>query len=202
VLFRAEQHEPIANGDVTLSFRAWSRPQAKVGGRYRLGALGMIEVDAVDRVTVGSIDAADARRCGATNLKVLRASLDRTYRRSFADGDDVVRIAFHFAGPDERPAPPAFDDDLSNADLADLLERLARMDGRSAHGVWTARTLRLVAERPRTVAAELARDAGRETAPFKADVRKLKKLGLTLSHDVGYELSPRGRALLPHLDGA
>ena len=36
----------------------------------------------------------------------------------------------------------------------------------------------------------------RETPPFKADVRKLKRLGLTVSHDTGYELSPRGRALL------
>jgi hypothetical protein len=34
---------------------------------------------------------------------------------------------------------------------------------------------------------------GRETAPFKIDVRKLKALGLTRSFDVGYELSPRGR---------
>ena len=35
---------------------------------------------------------------------------------------------------------------------------------------------------------------GRETAPFKADVRKLKELGLTESLEVGYRLSPRGRA--------
>ncbi len=35
-----------------------------------------------------------------------------------------------------------------------------------------------------------------ETAPFKTNVRKLKALGLTISHDTGYELSPRGRASL------
>jgi hypothetical protein len=29
---------------------------------------------------------------------------------------------------------------------------------------------------------------------FKADVVKLKKLGLTQSFEVGYELSPRGRS--------
>jgi ribosomal protein S19E (S16A) len=27
-------------------------------------------------------------------------------------------------------------------------------------------------------------------------VRKLKALGLTISHEVGYEISPRGRAFL------
>jgi hypothetical protein len=37
---------------------------------------------------------------------------------------------------------------------------------------------------------------GRETAPFKLDVRKLKNLGLTISLEVGYELSPRGQAFL------
>jgi hypothetical protein len=37
---------------------------------------------------------------------------------------------------------------------------------------------------------------GRETKPFKLDVRKLKNLGLTISLKIGYELSPRGRAFL------
>jgi hypothetical protein len=35
-----------------------------------------------------------------------------------------------------------------------------------------------------------------ERLPFKANVRKLKALGLTESLDVGYRLSPRGEALL------
>ncbi len=41
-----------------------------------------------------------------------------------------------------------------------------------------------------------AGELGRERLPFKADVRKLKRLGLTESLDVGYRLSPRGRAYL------
>jgi hypothetical protein len=47
-------------------------------------------------------------------------------------------------------------------------------------------------------APDLAAGLGRETLPFKADVRKLKELGLTESLLVGYRLSPRGRA---YLDG-
>ena len=31
---------------------------------------------------------------------------------------------------------------------------------------------------------------------FKTDVRKLKRLGLTLSFKVGYEISPRGRVYM------
>ena len=37
---------------------------------------------------------------------------------------------------------------------------------------------------------------GRETKDFKADVVKLKRLGLTQSFEVGYEVSPRGLAFL------
>ena len=49
---------------------------------------------------------------------------------------------------------------------------------------------------PGVRAPDLAASLGRETKPFKLDVRKLKELGLTHSLPVGYELSPRGRAFL------
>lgn len=45
-------------------------------------------------------------------------------------------------------------------------------------------------------APDLATSFGRETAPFKIDVRKLKNLGLTISLTVGYRISPRGEAYL------
>jgi hypothetical protein len=48
----------------------------------------------------------------------------------------------------------------------------------------------------------LARSAGFDTLPFKANVRKLKGLGLTTSLEVGYELSPRGRTLWPVIEAA
>lgn len=56
--------------------------------------------------------------------------------------------------------------------------------------------LDLIAAHPGRRAPDLAAELGRETLPFKADVRKLKALGLTESLKVGYRLSPRGRALL------
>jgi hypothetical protein len=48
--------------------------------------------------------------------------------------------------------------------------------------------------RPEVRAGRLYQLAGRE--PFELDVRALKGLGLTERLDVGYRLSPRGRALL------
>jgi predicted transcriptional regulator len=68
------------------------------------------------------------------------------------------------------------------------------MDRASSHGPWTAAVLELIAENPGVRAPDLAARMGRETLPFKRDVRKLKELGLTESLEVGYRLSPRGRA--------
>jgi hypothetical protein len=59
--------------------------------------------------------------------------------------------------------------------------------------------LHLIADRPHVRAPDLAASVGRETAAFKNDVRKLKALGLTISHSPGYELSPRGHELVRRL---
>ena len=56
--------------------------------------------------------------------------------------------------------------------------------------------LALISEHPERRAGDLADMLGRERAPFKLDVRKLKNLGLTLSLEVGYRIAPRGEAYL------
>ncbi len=45
-------------------------------------------------------------------------------------------------------------------------------------------------------AADLAASSGWETRTFKEHVRRLRKLGLTLSLRAGYRLSPRGEQML------
>jgi hypothetical protein len=84
----------------------------------------------------------------------------------------------------------ALDDALGAEDVAAIRARLERW------GDWPLPTLRLIAKHPRIAASKLAAKLGRETLPFKVDVRKLKKLGLTQSFEVGYEVSPRGQAFL------
>jgi hypothetical protein len=61
---------------------------------------------------------------------------------------------------------------------------------------WTKKTLAIIEKHPRVAASQLAKKLGRETLEFKTDVRKLKKLGLTQSFEVGYEVSPRGKSYL------
>ena len=67
-------------------------------------------------------------------------------------------------------------------------------------GSWTRQVLEWIRANPRVVSQELATLLDRDLLPLKADIRKLKALGLTISHDVGYELSPRGAAYLAWLD--
>lgn len=169
----------------------------RVGGRYRLDADNVLEVRAVDAVPVRSIRAADVRAAGFDSRDALLAELERTSRRSLAPDDAVHRVRFRCVG--ERDPRAAQRTERSAAALDEVAARLARIDARSTRGPWTRAVLELVERLPRERAAELARELGRETRAFKADVRKLKELGLTESHDVGYSLSPRGAALLARL---
>ena len=110
----------------------------------------------------------------------------------------LYRIALHLAGPDPRVALRD-QAEVTDDDWAAISARLARLDRASRHGPWTTTVLRLISERPAVRAPDLAASLGRETQPFKTDVRKLKELGLTESLEVGYRLSPRGRTVLARL---
>jgi hypothetical protein len=179
--------DAIAAGTVTLAFRRWDRPRVRVGGTQRT-AVGVVEFTSVDPVDETALTAHDAHAAGFADL----AALQRAQRAQRGDGQ-LYRIGVRLAGPDPRVALRA-KRRLSQADRADLDARLARMDRSSSHGPWTAAVLELIAENPGVRAPDLAARMGRETLPFKRDVRKLKELGLTESLEVGYRLSPRGRA--------
>ena len=189
MLFEASFHEGIRDGSITLAFRRWKRRQAAPGRIQRTPA-GRIEIETVDVVDPADITDDDARRAGFASADALRADLRGTPDVS------TYRIAFRAVdGPDPR-AELSADSSLGAEDRAEIDRRLDRLDAASSHGPWTRETLALVAERPAVRAGDLAASVGRETQPFKTDVRKLKNLGLTLSLDVGYRLSPRGDAYL------
>jgi hypothetical protein len=185
MLFRPADLAAIAAGEVTVAFRRWRRPMAKAGGTQKT-PVGVLAFDSVDRVE--DITPADARRAGFPDPAAAWAMLRNR------EGD-LYRITLRLAGPDPRVALRE-DAALGPDDRAAIAARLARLDRASRHGPWTEATLRAIAEAPGTRAADLAERFGRERLPFKADVRKLKALGLTESLEVGYRLSPRGRAYL------
>jgi hypothetical protein len=92
VHFNKELHDDIAAGDLTVSFRLWSRPQAKVGGRYRVGR-AEIEVDWMELVPFVSISDADVRRAGEADRESLRARA--AHAGPIDDNSLLYRIAFH-----------------------------------------------------------------------------------------------------------
>ena len=54
MLFSADAWPGLADGSITLTFRTWTRPQAKEGGRYRVGGMLLEAVD-VREVLAGEI---------------------------------------------------------------------------------------------------------------------------------------------------
>ena len=114
----------------------------------------------------------------------------------------LYRVELHYAGEDPRERMRE-QSVLSSEQAAEITASLARLDKASRRGPWTESVLRVIADNPEgTRAADLAAQLDRETLPFKADVRKLKELGLTESLDVGYRLSPRGKTYIDVLGRA
>ena len=137
--------------------------------------IGVLQITAVDKVRKPTNK--DARAAGYRDAQHL---LD-----SFAGREgDLYWIALHLAGPDPRIALRELPPDEA------VFAKLDRM------GAWTYEYLQAIAEHPGKRAPDLAASFGRETAPFKRDVRKLKELGLTESLEIGYRLSPRGQLTL------
>jgi hypothetical protein len=184
VLFRQDLLRRIGEGEVTLAFRRWRRPTVRAGGTLRT-RVGVLAIESVEVVDERDVTDADARRAGAADREAVL--------REGPQDRPLHRVEFRLAGPDPRVALRRRRT-ITPEERAELDARLARLDAASRHGPWTREVLGLIADHPRTRAPDLAASLGRETAPFKADVRKLKELGLTESLEVGYRLSPRGRA--------
>ncbi|MGF1485177.1 MAG: ASCH domain-containing protein [Opitutales bacterium] len=185
MLFRNEVLQRIADGSVTLAFRRWKRASVKTGSQLKTAA-GLVLIESVRHYRLDAISKADANRARYHSVKALRTELAQR------DGD-VYRIELTYAGADPR-IELREDTKLSDEDVEELRTQLDRYDGASRHGPWTAKILHAIELNPKLPAVELAATSGFEKEWLKTNVRKLKNLGRTISHQPGYELSPRGRA--------
>ena len=182
MLFRRDILQGIAEGRVTLAFRRWRRAPPADGSSLR-SPVGVLCLDRVTVVDEGDITTEDVRRTGMS-LDELRASI--------AGEGTLLRIELRLVGDDprialreRRPEP---------AELEDIVARLVRIDTASPTP-WTTRYLQMIADQPGIVSHKLARQVDADVPRFKRRVRQLKDLGLTESLEVGYRLSPRGRAV-------
>jgi hypothetical protein len=192
MLFPQRVLEGVADQTISLAFRRWDRPRVKPGTLIRT-RIGVIRIDSVDEVDPDSITDVDARAAGYRDASELVTELDNR------GGGSVYRVQVSLRGPDPRVA---LRDDaaLSEEAVQAIRASLERMDRARRSGPWTLAVLRMIQEQPAVRAPDLAAQLGREKRPFKADVRKLKELGLTESLDVGYRLSPRGKAFLASVE--
>lgn len=188
MLIRTATLERIRDGSVTVAFRRWKRPTVRSGGTL-LTALGELEIREVAEVDPDFLTEADARAAGFDSLDELRKELETRPDRT------CYRIEFGELRPDPRIALRE-QADLTENERLEIVGKLNRMDERSPDGPWTETTLRLIADLPGVRAGDLCVMAGQERDRFKANVRKLKRLGLTESLEVGYRLSPRGESVL------
>lgn len=186
MLFPPATLRAIRDGEVTIAVRRWRQPRVRAGGRQRT-PVGVIAFDAVEEVDRDELSDGDASAAGFASRDELLAFVDRR------EIGTIYRIRLRLAGPDPRVALRESVPDAE--ELQQLGRRLARLDAASRHGPWTSSVLHAIHEGPGVRAADLAQRFGRETRPFKADVRKLKELGLTESLRPGYRLSPRGEVV-------
>ena len=192
MLLRMAVLERIVSGEISLVFRRWRKPTVRSGGSLRT-ALGVLRILDVASVTEADISEADAARAGVSSRAALLEGLG-------AREGQVYRIAVEYAGTDPRVALRQ-QDDLSAAEIEQIIGKLKRLDARSRAGPWTARVLAAIEEHPGVVSGTLAERLGCERDWLKPQVRKLKSLGLTISLQIGYELSPRGGVVLNRLRG-
>ena len=187
MLLKQETLRGIAEGRITLAFRTWRRRTVKAGGTL-LTSVGQLSIDAVDLVHLTDLTETDALSAGFSELEALRSALSKR------EGD-VYRIALSLTGPDPRIGLREEIPDSTEA-FEQITKRLDRWDAASKSGPWTLAVMSLLHRRPGVRAGDLSGEVGMEKARFKANVRKLKGLGLTESLEVGYRLSPRGVVVL------
>jgi len=195
--------ERIRAGEVDLVFRRWRRNPVRAGGRQRtqIGELSIISVDVIE---AAAIDDEQARRAGYSDgdallHDLLRERPARRARTAHPDPDSpIYRIQVAYRGADPRAT--LRETLLDPDELAAMLTRLDGIDAR-ANRPWAIEALGLIEVWPQRRAPELAELAGWVTPPWKANVRRLKELGLTESLPVGYRLSPRGEQVVAALRG-
>jgi hypothetical protein len=188
MLFRQAALEGLREGRITLAFRRWLRPTVRTGGTLML-RIGQIQIVDVRQITEHEITDKDAHRAGDTSRQTWLDDL-----ASRTEGS-LYRIELGALGADPRIALRSHDS-LSDDELSKLKAKLAKLDANAPAGAWTWRVLELIRDQPAVRAGDICKVVGMERLPFKANVRKLKALGLTESLEIGYRLSPRGAALL------
>lgn len=190
MLFKQSHLNGIKDESITLAFRKWKSPAVKKGSIIKT-SIGMVEILAIDPADINRITPKDARDAGFEQDTLLRQL------QAVATGT-VYKIKLRYAGADPRiqlRQQTALTDEAYTA----IIAKLASLDKHSKTGSWTKQVLLAIQAHPALRAADLAIITRKEKEWLKLNIRKLKNLGLTISHDIGYTISPLGALVLQRM---
>jgi hypothetical protein len=194
MIFKLSHLEGIKAGKITLAFRKWKKPTVRKGSRIKT-EIAVVEILDISEVSLADITDRDAVNAGFKNLESLLTTLDTRYEGT------VYKIKVHYYSEDPRIALRE-NTALTEKDFELLKRKLERLDNYGREEKWTLAVLKAIRDNPRLRAADLAVKMNEEKDGLKINIRKLKNLGLTISHEVGYTISPLGDLLLKRLSAS
>jgi hypothetical protein len=191
MIFKLPHLEGIKAGKITLAFRKWKKLSVRKGSRIKT-QVAVVEILDIEPVVPEQITHSDAVKAGFDNVENLLTNLKSV------DEGTVYRIGVRFYSEDPRIELRARTE-ITDKDIDILKKKLVRLDQYSREGAWTLAVLKLIKNNPKVRAADLAAMMQQEKDFLKINIRKLKNLGLTISHEVGYTLSPLGELMIRKL---
>ncbi|MCE7041837.1 hypothetical protein [Dyadobacter sp. CY312] len=191
MLFKQKHLEGIKSGTISLAFRKWKKLSVAEGSLIKT-SVGVLKIVSIEETALSKITDEEAISAGFKSASALVQLLEEQKEGA------IYKIAVAFDSEDPR-IQLREKYDLSDEDFEEIKEALLNLDKHSKIGKWTLKTLQVIRENPEMKAADLAVKARKEKEWLKLNVRKLKNLGLTISHEPGYSLSPRGEAYLEML---
>jgi hypothetical protein len=182
MIFSLDQLQGIKSGTITLAFRKWKKASVKKGSVLTT-AICRIGIDDVSIVEESDITNKDAIKAGFENKEALGQYPGDIYK---------IKLRYHSEDPRIAMREQKLTDEMFGA----LRKKMERLDKSSEEGAWTKPVLQAIDDHPLLRAADLCKIVGMEKMKMKLNIRKLKNLGLTISHEVGYDISPLGKEFL------
>lgn len=190
MLFKQKILTEIKSGKVSLAFRKWKKASVKKGTILKT-SVGLIEIVNVTPTTEEKITGKDAINAGFSTKEELLQSFWNN------ESTGLYKITVRYHSEDPRVALRE-QQHLSQEAFISIQKRLERLD-LGKQGAWTIKVLEAIQQPPRMRAIDLSGITGFEKEWLKINIRKLKNIGLTISHETGYEIAPRGIAYMKML---
>jgi len=188
MLFKKIHLDGIKSGEIRLAFRKWQRCALKAGSLLQT-AVGLIKILKIEIVKKDQISDTDALYAGFSDKQQLLKSFPQDSL------GQIFKLSICYHSPDPRVALRE-QTVLSAQQFNTMKKRLKRLDQYSKKGNWTAKVLATIKNHPNLHALGLSELTGFDREWLKLNIRKLKNLGLTISHHIGYEISPLGMVFI------